>query len=674
MTAKEDPIRVIVLLMIKNESRIITRSINSTLSFADAICIEDTGSTDNTIEVIENHFKTITIPCKLSQHPWKNFGYSRSHSRETAKEFCKELGWNLQRTYVFVMDADMNLVFPKPFDKNILKDSGYQVLQKNTSVEYVNIRFMRLSDDWKCVGATHEYWEPPPNSNVPNMDQSHIFIDDKNDGGCKSDKFTRDATLLEQELAEQPNNYRTVFYLAQTYKCLGEHEKAIKMYKRRIKMGGWFEEVWYSMYAIVTVYLQMNKPEKAELWANRAYSYNSFRAEALYHIIRHYRITPGNHYKAYHYYLQAKKIKKPDVALFIENNVYDVLLDYENTILQYYVSSNKHDGNMSCINYGMKYNAIFIDNVVENLEFYCVPLNRTHSSKPLDLPKYGYYTASSPSVIQLDDKTTLMNIRYVNYETTRDGRYFSREKDGQVRTLNAYMKYERPFDKFDTMTFIQQIGHPTDLTPFPTNIEGFEDVRLFSFKNKIYYTSSCKHYSPEYRIVMGEYDMSSNTFLNNKVLQPPGPTPCEKNWLALTHLPEIHFIYSWYPLMIGKINQETNCLEITKQRKMPAYFQKVRGSSNPIEINNQLYCLTHVVKYGSPRKYFHNIVVFDKQSLEPIMISEAFCFQEIGIEYCLSMNYTDNNKLEFVYSHFDSRPTVITVPMNAFEFVKIPLV
>ena len=49
--------RVIVLSMIKNESRIIKRCIQSTLSIADAICICDTGSTDNTVELLTEYLK-----------------------------------------------------------------------------------------------------------------------------------------------------------------------------------------------------------------------------------------------------------------------------------------------------------------------------------------------------------------------------------------------------------------------------------------------------------------------------------------------------------------------------------------------------------------------------------------------------------------------------------------
>lgn len=255
----EEPIRIIILFMIKNESKIIRRSIDSTVGFADAICIEDTGSTDDTVPIVQDHFKTLpTIPTKLIQHPWKNFGTSRSHSFESAAAFCQELKWSPSRTYVLAIDADMSLIVNPNFKKDILTQPGYQITQINGSMEYTNIRFMRLDIPWTCMGATHEYWSSPPNTRIDIIDKSLIYIDDKNDGGCKSDKFQRDRDLLEEELKEQPENPRTVFYLAQTYKCLGEFKKSIEIYKKRITIGGWFEEIWYSYYMIAQNYMRLN--------------------------------------------------------------------------------------------------------------------------------------------------------------------------------------------------------------------------------------------------------------------------------------------------------------------------------------------------------------------------------------------------------------------------------
>jgi glycosyltransferase involved in cell wall biosynthesis len=64
-----EPYRVIVLLMIKNESRIIRRSIQAALKIADAVCVSDTGSTDDTVKILQEFYPTLPIPCKTYEHP-----------------------------------------------------------------------------------------------------------------------------------------------------------------------------------------------------------------------------------------------------------------------------------------------------------------------------------------------------------------------------------------------------------------------------------------------------------------------------------------------------------------------------------------------------------------------------------------------------------------------------
>lgn len=673
---QQQPIRIMILFMIKNESRIITRSIQSTLPFADAICIEDTGSTDDSCAVITEHFKTLPIPGKLYQHPWRNFGYSRSHSYTSAQAFCQELGWDPARTYAFAMDADMNLIVNPNFNKDSLTASGYQVTQRAGSLHYVNLRLMRLSDPWTCVGATHEYWSAPQGQETGRVEDDLMFIDDKNDGGCKADKFTRDLRLLTEELEEQPTNQRTHFYLAQTYKCLGDTKNSIKFYKKRIALGGWFEEVWMSHYMIAQLYLADNQPEKAELWVQRAQKYNGYRAEALFALARYYRLLPTSQWKAMHYLREAMKIPRPQVALFLETEVYDYFLDYEYTVLQYYVNPVRLDGNMAAMRYMLKQGAPNFENVFSNLEFYTESLPRFYKRVPLTAPEFDDYKASSPCALKRQDGSTLLNIRYVNYETSRQGTYTPRDAEGQVRTRNAYIQYNASDSAPPNLTAanLTHMDHspPSDLTLHQTRVHGLEDVRIFEHNGTTYYTASSTEFSPNFRVVFGEYDTTTNTHRSNHVIPSPFDRYCEKNWLAVTNGPELKFIYNWSPFQVGTLNKETYTLPITTTYTTPPYFKQLRGSANPVLYRDQLYAVVHSVKYGSPRKYFHHIVKLDATSLKPLEISHAFAFEEVGIEYCLSINIDPaTEEAEFYYSHFDANPKYMRIPLSEFHFMSV---
>ena len=659
-------IRVIVLLMIKNESRIIRRSILSALKIADAICVSDTGSTDDTVQVLKDFYPTIPIPAKTYDHPWTNFGVNRTKSFNDAKQFCYELGWDQARTYVLAIDADMELVVESSFNKQTdLGAKGYSLTQKAGTLHYINARLLRIDQPWRCVGATHEYWDGPNEGNVPD---SKLWINDRNDGGCKSDKFERDLKMLQEELKEQPTNVRTHFYLAQTYKCLGRPEESIEFYKKRIALGGWFEEVWYSHYMIAQQYLETKRPEDAEYWVLKGQAFNNYRAEGLYLLVKHFRIV-GQQWKAMHYYLEAKRIPKPEVALFSESEVYDHLLDYEYTVLQYYVNAaDRREGLRAAIKYLQHPLSVgFLENVFSNLEFYVQPLPLSNTIA-LPLPVQDGFAASSCSLAQHNGQLVL-NARYVNYQTSEQGVYTVKAEDGIVRTKNAFLPaIPGAYPPIQTLDYVKEDPH---LVEFPTNIMGLEDVRITSHKGKLFYTAASKSSNPDtkYRIVLGSYGPQ---LTESRVLDSPSNADCEKNWLAISDLDLTSdyplFVHKWFPLEVGRVNGSK--LDITTRHSTSPYFSKMRGSANAVRYKDQFWCLTHVVKYGSPRKYYHHIVVLDGSTLKPVRLSMPFYFKTHGIEYCLGF-HVDQEQAQFVYSTFDASPRSTTVPLSQFEFLAL---
>lgn len=311
----------------------------------DAFFILDTGSNDNTVEVAKKVLKEIGKPFDVQTEPWINFGKSRSRSFILCKIFAKK-HFKLATTFALAVDADMCCVCQ---DVSKLysflsdnKPSGFHLIQKNSSLSYRNMRLMRLSKPWKCVGATHEYWGCEGDTNL--VPDDIMYIDDKNDGGCKADKYERDLKLL----LEDERNDRNTFYIAQTYQCLGKHKESIEWYTKRTEMGGWYQEVWFSMYRIATSYLVLEEEELAEAWVRKALKSDKSRSEALYAMCKHYRVK-GNHKKAYEYYLMGKDIPLPVDALFVETNVYKFLFTYEFTIIAYYIAKNLADAEASAL-------------------------------------------------------------------------------------------------------------------------------------------------------------------------------------------------------------------------------------------------------------------------------------------------------------------------------------
>lgn len=653
-------VKIILISMIKNEAKIIERCIKSALPILDAICITDTGSTDDTVNIVNNIIKNLKIPGKLYLDQWKDFCYNRNNSFLNAITYCKELNWDLDTTYGLLLDADMQLVIGN-FDKNILNKNGHNIIQDNQYIEYYNTRFIKLSCNWKCVGVTHEYWD---GGETEQIKKNLVYINDIGDGGCKSDKTERDIRLLEEGIKNEPKNMRYYFYLAQSYKDSGKFKKAIEFFKKRINMGGWFEEIWYSHYMISKCYLLLENPEKYEAWALKAYKYRKQRAESIYMLTKYFR-EEGQHFKAYHYYLMGKDIPQLDNdILFIEKDVYLGLFEYENTILHYYIYPNeKLRGLQININYINHYN-IYIDTVFSNIDFYMPRLLDNAESFDIEANSSDKdFIPSSTSLLQLKDKV-LVNVRFVNYRIQSDGSYLMSKKgelssQNNVITKNAYMYYDLNMLPITELTFMEDTI--SDIPSKNCMIYGLEDVRLYKIADKVYYTATTQNYSynENIRVLKGEYDLSNNKFINNTCLIPPIETYCEKNWIAL----EDYFIYKWHPLEIGKIVE--NKLKIIINVETPNFFKYYRGSSNVVEYKNDFWMITHGIKNCTPRKYFHQIVILDNNyKLKKYTL--PFYFDKLAIEYCLGLLILDDI-IHMTVSRNDSNPILVKIPIKNLQ-------
>lgn len=704
--------KIILNLMIKNESKIIERCLNRTLNYVDAISILDTGSTDNTVEICKNYLEKSGKPFKISVEEFKNFGYNRTISFQKTQELCKELEWNLNKTYAMTIDADM-IIRPSDLFKNYeLNAVGYSVIQQNGSLKYHNNRFMQCSYNWKCVGVTHECWNGEPVVNIP----FEIFnIEDVNDGGCKSDKYERDIRLLTEDLKRDPDNARSHFYLAQSYKDIGKIKEAIKYYKKRIELGGWVEEVWYSYYQISKCYATLNEPEKMEAWALRAFKFYPKRSEPLYFLLNYFRIT-HKCFKAYEYYLLGKDIPFPkDDLLFIEYNVYNGLFEYENTIVSCYVFNKSR---LDCLEFIVNYintKDFYIDNAFDNIQYYTETLDSlTYNGKysKYFFPKINEYHASSCSILPYDGKL-LMNVSYVNYTIDNQGTHSIHSSDKNLKTTNDIVcvnSSKHPNIQYVHYDIDNQHTHQTypsneiiktkngtvilnssyypindvsimkedTLITYPSKVKGLEHVHLFKYNNKIHFNASSKNLSNDGKIVMviGEYLADEKKMTNISIIQPPRTIDNENN---LIYIPEnlskvssnskMNFIYKWYPFEIGCVNKY-NSLEIHTRFQTPRIFSRFSSSSNICEYNGKLWCLAHILKNSSHKVYLHSLVCFNRETMKPEMYSLPFVFKKYGIEYCIGMDIQDGT-ICFIFSQDDNEPGFITLPLNNLRFLNI---
>jgi len=376
VTKKKEP-TICLNMIVKNESKIILRLLETVLPIIDTYCICDTGSTDMTKELIKEFFDVRCIEGKIIEEPFKNFGYNRTVAANAAKDMAD---------YLLLLDADMKLEIDSSFDKSKLTADVYTIAQGSKTFNYYNVRF----------GIKGPRIEKQLHS---------LRINDIGDGGCKDDKFERDVRLLTEDLKTNPDNPRTHFYLASSYKNSGNYLKAIEHFKKRISLGGWIEENWYSRYELGTCYMKIGKEADAIHTWLEAYDYHPKRMENLYQIVKHYRIK-GKKQLAYVFYKLAKQVPYPsDNILFIHKDIYNYLLDYEYSIIAFYV--NKTADMRPIFMKLMNVSSSSMGNLLSNYKFYVKSLE-TYKTNEINIGSYkeiadeekDNFKATTPSFIE----------------------------------------------------------------------------------------------------------------------------------------------------------------------------------------------------------------------------------------------------------------------------------
>ena len=311
-------------IMVKNESLNIKRTLETVKPLINYWVIVDTGSTDNTIEIIKETMKD--IPGELIERPWKDFGHNKSELLAFAKD---------KSNYLLILDADM-IVKTDNFNKNTLIEDVYNILI-SWGVSYYMPLLINNRKTWKSIGVVHTYLQTEGHYTQKQLDTITILHDRI---GVPREKGKRDIKILLDGLKEEPSNSRYMFYLAQAYKDEKDYQPAIEWYTKRINRGGWGEEIYYSYYIIGFCFEKLNKLDDAKKYYLKAWEYRPSRAESLYRLARIYR-NLKDYNNAYLYAKKGLTISYPKDILFIEGSVYKYLLTFEKSISSYYLGYYK---------------------------------------------------------------------------------------------------------------------------------------------------------------------------------------------------------------------------------------------------------------------------------------------------------------------------------------------
>lgn len=336
---QEQIISICLVMIVKDEEDTIEKCLRAVSPFISYWVIVDTGSQDRTREIILDTTSKLGIKGELHQRPWVNFEVNRTESLKLAQGKC-DYRWIIDADDTFVVDTPGS----NPFVGLSTAPDAYQLLYRLNSLQYHRAQIVKSSQNWVYKGVLHEYLHLEEHKEqifqaiIPGC-QVLADISPLKRANTLQEKYSRDAEILEKALIDEPNNDRYVFYLAQSYRDSDQLQKAIDTYQKRIQMGGWEEEVYYSMYMIAKISEKMGKDIKdvTELYL-KAWEYRPARLEAVFHVMR--KLREQNRYiVAFAFGDLAIKTKGTGDILFLEPEIWQWRLLDEYSLAAFYIGN-----------------------------------------------------------------------------------------------------------------------------------------------------------------------------------------------------------------------------------------------------------------------------------------------------------------------------------------------
>jgi hypothetical protein len=295
-------------MIVRNEAHIVREVLDAVAPHITSWVIVDTGSEDGTQDVIRSHMAGLGIPGELHERPWRNFGHNRSEALTLAQG---------HGDYIWVMDADDTVVGTPDFSQ--LDADAYLMRMCEGATRWTFWRHLLFRDGmpFYYVGVLHEY----PDCDDPCVAkrlEGEYYVESRRLGGRNLDpqKYARDRDLLLAEVERNPDDARWVSQLAQTYHNMGDFVNARNWAARRVEMGGWDEDVYYSMFLVAASMSELGEPwpEVQDTYL-RAWEFRPTRAEALYAIACRYRAD--QRYQLGHFFAErAAAIPFPEEDIF----------------------------------------------------------------------------------------------------------------------------------------------------------------------------------------------------------------------------------------------------------------------------------------------------------------------------------------------------------------------
>lgn len=369
-------------MIVKDEAHIIENTLSKLLNKVkiDYWVISDTGSTDNTKEIIVDFFKQKNIPGELYDDSWKNFGYNRTKALMYAYN---------KSDHLLIFDADDEICgdFQLP---NFKLDAYNLQFGDANGIQYTRTQLINNRKKWKYVGVLHEYITCCEKSSETGIIHGNYYTISGRTSSRNKDKnkYLNDALVLEKAYEEAVQNkddiyHRYGFYCANSYYDARKYTEALKWYKITLANNNWTQEKYVSCQRIYNIYNSLGEIETGFFYLVKAFSYDTERVECLHELLVYYSSNDMNN-TAYNYYRMVKPFYDNifltengecimNGKLFLDVSKANFYVPYYMIIIAYYANDLETGIQMYRILFKKKYpemNRFYIGHLLSNIQFY----------------------------------------------------------------------------------------------------------------------------------------------------------------------------------------------------------------------------------------------------------------------------------------------------------------
>jgi hypothetical protein len=614
-------------MIVRNEAAIIERCLASVRGLIDQWVICDTGSTDNTRELVRSALAE--VPGELHDTEWVDFGHNRTELLGFARGSAD---------YLLLIDADMTVeqlgpLGPLGADAYVLRETG--------ALDFGVIRLVRGDRRWWYEGSTHEHIATDGQFTQESL--AVLALEHHGDGSGRWGKLLRDVGLLKRDLARNPHNARSVFYLAQTYRDMGRPELALEHYRRRVEMGGWDEEVFYANLQEGVLRAELGLDSAAsvllEAWERRP-----TRAEPLYELARAQR-QRGAFATAHLFASRGLEVPYPADLLFIHRWVYEWGLLLERA--------------MAAAGLGLLEEAradlgalLARSALPPEIEDYArarldhlgggrrggsghgAP-ERLGTLAPslrigeIRLDAKPAWPTFNPSIAR-DGDGYRMIVRTANYAIERGVLH----AEGVLNNINYMLSLDADLG----VRSVEAIGdRSSGVRRYRSQIQGYEDCRLFHVRGGWWATATVCDLNPIDRREMALLRFEGSEIAEVQPLLSPHPERHEKNWMPFVVADELLLLYRCGPTIVLSCDPGSAALELRAEGDAPDLADEFRGGSQGVAVDGgHLFAVHEVDRAGAALRYLHRFVLLDA-ALALSAISRPFTFTSDRVEFCAGM-------------------------------------